>query len=491
MGAVTVLANSPGGDTTTYVLSWVVWSGISHVNIVSDPHRPPCQRSAHGARLFGNSTRISAPSSRFAPGSNNAALSGSAAGRVMQVVLTGVAWRCGDRRNVAVLTGDLYDSVPAWSPGARAKWLGTCAFSGSWPVSDVRQLAFGTVVRARSRLCRHPGRTHFGAWPLYVLDEEELTAVHAHEPVTGQLASSAGVARPGSAHAAALPCVTSRAMTEKQRPATLEERLGATKTAVWEAWLRLWEFEEVHETLQARGTLPKSLTGVDEGVAVAAAAERVRVARARTDRLVEEFNGLKADVLAADLRARQHARATSRERHAAKVIGNQGPLAMAKQRGSLQRMWVSPAAAPAARASAPRPRPRPRPQPQPQPQQQPQQQPQPQQRFARSSSSSQSQAPVVSNAPGAAPHLAPGTRHPAPSDRGVGFWWRRGNTHLQHAQPAWSNPGTGARGAVTWLALTVKEHGTIAPVCDAVAADVGHASQFHGHAARVWRQRRT
>ena len=35
----------------------------------------------------------------------------------MQVVLTGVAWRCGDRRNVAVLTGDLYDSVPACGPG--------------------------------------------------------------------------------------------------------------------------------------------------------------------------------------------------------------------------------------------------------------------------------------------------------------------------------------------------------------------------------------
>ena len=53
----------------------------------------------------------------------------------MRIVLDGLLWRCRVRRNVAVLTGELFGPAPPG--GGRAKSLGTCAFSGKWPVSDV------------------------------------------------------------------------------------------------------------------------------------------------------------------------------------------------------------------------------------------------------------------------------------------------------------------------------------------------------------------
>ena len=266
----------------------------------------------------------------------------------MQLVLTGVAWRCDHRRDVAVLTGELFDSAPQWSTaGARAKSLGTCAFSGAWPVSNVDQLGVGTVVRARSRLRRHPTQGHFGALQLYGFDEAEMRAVHADEPTTGGLPSSTGVARPGARHATPLPCVSSRKLTEKRPATTPEDRLLKARTATWQAWRDLWALEERLEELQACGTLPRSLTGAEEGAAVAAAAESVRVARALTESLVEALPHLQADVAAATearaARARdavEEARSKSRASHEAKVVGKQGPLAMARQRGSLSRMWA-------------------------------------------------------------------------------------------------------------------------------------------------------
>ena len=87
----------------------------------------------------------------------------------MRIVLDGLLWRCRVRRNVAVLTGELFGPAPPG--GGRAKSLGKCAFSGKWPVSDVDQLGVKTVVRARS-LDRRAERSHLGDLPLYAIDEQ-------------------------------------------------------------------------------------------------------------------------------------------------------------------------------------------------------------------------------------------------------------------------------------------------------------------------------
>ena len=174
-----------------------------------------------------------------------------------------------------------------------------------------------------------------------------MRAVHADEPTTGGLPSSTGVARPGARHATPLPCVSSRKLTEKCSATTPEDRLLKARTATWQAWLDLWALEERLEELQACDPLPRSLTGAEEGAAVAAAAESVRVARARTESLVEALSDLQADVVAATearaARARdavKEARSKSRASNEAKVVGKQGTLAMARQRGSLSRMWA-------------------------------------------------------------------------------------------------------------------------------------------------------
>ena len=168
----------------------------------------------------------------------------------MRIVLHGWVWRCSERRNVAVLTGELFGPDPAHRNG-RAKSLGTCAFSGSWPVSDVDQLGVKTVVRARS-LRRRAERRHLGDLPLYYVDERELTPVHVGEDDSGAEkggGASSGVARPCECHAATLP----RAFPPGPRgggdgggpgggalPKTPEERADAGKAVARAAFFELW-----------------------------------------------------------------------------------------------------------------------------------------------------------------------------------------------------------------------------------------------------------
>ena len=122
----------------------------------------------------------------------------------MRIVLEGLLWRCPRKRNVAVLTGELFGPAPPG--GGRAKSLGKCAFSGKWPVSDVNQLGVKTVVRARS-LDLRAERSHLGDLPLYAIDEQWLTPVHAGEDSAAEkgCGASSGVAKPCAQHAAMLP----------------------------------------------------------------------------------------------------------------------------------------------------------------------------------------------------------------------------------------------------------------------------------------------
>ena len=146
------------------------------------------------------------------------------------------------RRNVAVLTGELFGPAPPG--GGRAKSLGKCAFSGKWPVSDVDQLGVKTVVRARS-LDLRAERSHLGDLPLYDIDEHALTPVHAGEDSAAEkgCGASSGVAKPCAQHAAMLPRAPPRGhryRVDIGPSKTPEERADAGKAVARAAFAELW-----------------------------------------------------------------------------------------------------------------------------------------------------------------------------------------------------------------------------------------------------------
>ena len=186
----------------------------------------------------------------------------------MRLVLVGVAWTSSTHRNVAVLTGVLFESVPPGVYGV-AKSLGVVAVSGKWSASSVAQFGVGTVLRAQYTLRRMAKQSHFGEWPLYAIGEDDLVGVHEGEPVGGSLPAgivSSGVARPGQVHRAPLPCVTTASMTGGVRPAadelpmTPRQRVEACQAVA----RRLWrELSDCEASRRRRPTAPRLAPQLD------------------------------------------------------------------------------------------------------------------------------------------------------------------------------------------------------------------------------------
>ena len=122
-----------------------------------------------------------------------------------------------------------------------------------------------------------------------------------------------------------------------------------------------------------RSRTPRTLTGVDPRATIAAAAERVRVARLRKEHAFAEAARLgddAAEAAAARLvragAALDASRAKKRKCAEQRVVGQQGSVTMERQQGALQRLWKQGAAdAPPAAHVPPPPPPPPTPPPPP------------------------------------------------------------------------------------------------------------------------------
>ena len=100
-----------------------------------------------------------------------------------------------------------------------------------------------------------------------------------------------------------------------------------------------------------RSRTPRTLTGVDPRATIAAAAERVRVARLRKEHAFAEADRLRddaAEAAAARLvragAALDASRAKKRKCAEQRVVGQQGSITMERQQGALQRLWKQGAA---------------------------------------------------------------------------------------------------------------------------------------------------
>ena len=293
-------------------------------------------------------------------------------------MLEGLAWRHSERKSVATLIGQLFESA---TPSMRQPvCLGTFAFSAAWPVSDIEQLGVHTHVRARFLRRPSSGRSHFGTYPLYEVDEESLTNVRADDRVRAGfegLGTSAGVARPSTRHDDMLPWLPrdglvqpSVSSTTPQGPFRVaasekrgrddggvqpsvsstpqQDRVAAARQRGAEAWEELWQAEEQLERAMSC-QIPRSLTGVAPGVTIAAAEESVRLARVRKDGYVTEANQLEDELwavaaattptMAAAAKRVEADREMRRSAAEKRVVGKQGSRIMSRQKLALHRFY--------------------------------------------------------------------------------------------------------------------------------------------------------
>ena len=264
-------------------------------------------------------------------------------------MLEGLAWRHSERKSVATLIGQLYESA---TPSMRQPvCLGTFAFSAAWPVSDIEQLGVGTHVRARFLRLPSSGRSRFGTYPFYLVDEESLTTVHADDRVLAGfegLGASAGVARPSTRHDDMLPWLPRDGLVQPSVSSTpQQDRVAAAKQRGGEAWEDFWQAEmQLERAMSCQ--IPRSLTGVAPGVTIAAAEESVRLARVRKDGYVAEANQLEDEMRAVAAvttptmaAAAKRVEADREKRRCAekRVVGKQGSRVMSRQKFALHRFY--------------------------------------------------------------------------------------------------------------------------------------------------------
>jgi len=258
------------------------------------------------------------------------------------IELRGVICKSSRSENWAILQGELIDVAP----GQPHRRLGLHAFVGEWPVHNTDQFGAGSVVLARS-VRTHETRQRCGELPLFLIDADELKPLHPDEHLNDPRVGT-GTAPPLQRHPTQLPRVSVQRRSDETppTPATPEERIAEAEAATRKARADYMRAQVRHEAALA-SRLPKTLTGTEPADAIAAAAESVRVARARKEHAAEQEAVVRADAAFAAERGRAaaagkvaKAREATLARHTRNLIGKQSTRVVERQRASLLNMLL-------------------------------------------------------------------------------------------------------------------------------------------------------
>jgi hypothetical protein len=304
---------------------------------------PPPSHRGHFARVDSNAARTGCGRRTHTPAPDLPAPEPLSLCMFWRIVLEGVLCKSSRSQNWAILQGVLIEVAP----GKPHRRLGEYAFKGEWPVHSTDQFGVGSTVLARS-VRTHETRRRYGELPLLLIDHDELKPLHPDEHPNDPSVGT-GTAPPLQRHPTQLPRVSVHRHSDEAAPKTAptpEERIGEAEAATRKARADFMRAQVRHEdALSSR--LPKTLTGTEPADAIAAAAESVRVARARKEHAAEQETVVRADAAEATERGRAaaaskvaKAREASRARHTRNLIGKQSTRVVERQRASLLNMLL-------------------------------------------------------------------------------------------------------------------------------------------------------